>query len=1118
MLRKLPILIILSLATQFLFAKTQDEVIIIGQIDDALARTVLFSFKKNPFTGEQASFEAVTNDNKQFVTKVKLKQPSVVVMKYQNRAMRLYLSPGDTLKLRFNGARPLETATFDGSTGQVALQNVYMQQSLVRFSDWLDESFLSNLLHNRTSKEYYDYIEGIYKRKKDFLDTYPQEKKELFSETFLDYINSDVEYWRAHHLMKYYDVFGLNNIGHPISDYYFHFMNEVENMNFKALNNDYYLSYIEIFLKYWKEKSKEGQALSNQPDVIEEKTRVERIVKPPFVNTKVLEEPFATEKIISWLTKGEEAVYLNLHTAEKFKYISNDTIFEDTYYKVQTMDNKIGWVPASLVNLEEKTRVIRTVRMRNCLDPNSPLCGFEQYLAGKILYFMVAKDIMFSALNDSEAGTEQRIKDFNVNNLYPEFTELLNTVFQNIKADKGSGNNRLRIPDYVDFNYHTMEPYLLANALYKLKPVSASVSPEVIASTSPQSSEKQQQDEADKKKALDAALAIQRQKDKDEDDKVRQAAAIAEAKTRQAAIEAKKIIDAQMEAKRIADAKLAEIEAKRIADAKLAEIEAKKVADAKLAEIEAKKIADAKLAEIEAKKIADAKLTEIEAKKIADAKLAEIEAKKIADAKLAEIEAKKIEEAKEHQAQLAIEEKNKKAALELAEAKAKALQEKLALEEQNRKKTLEEEAAKTKALQEKLALEEQKRKELLAQQTAAAKDTDESIKAKKAQFTADSLKAVELLAITEQNNAAKLKDAIALNDRIANETKELNELRRKAAAEKLELEEILKKQKAAAAEFAIQEAKRKETQKQAELQAAKIAADKLEAEKAKLIADKLELEKAKLAADKLEKAKLAADKLEKEKAKLAAEKLEVEKAKLAAEKLELEKAKLAAEKLELEKEKARLAIKKTDSVPMSTPAIQAAPSVAAATTTEGGIQLVSSKPGIELDNSVQAVALNPNDYKPGATVRFEGMLINEGVPPFSFMDINGKEIRQPDLLGKVVYIDFWATWCAPCKEHIRYIQSTIEETKEKDIVYLFISVDKDTNKWRNYVKENNLGGIHVNDLQGLVSMYWNIQALPNYFLLGKDGRVAINSFIKSKKTLEDMIKYLLATNYQGEKR
>jgi thiol-disulfide isomerase/thioredoxin len=182
-----------------------------------------------------------------------------------------------------------------------------------------------------------------------------------------------------------------------------------------------------------------------------------------------------------------------------------------------------------------------------------------------------------------------------------------------------------------------------------------------------------------------------------------------------------------------------------------------------------------------------------------------------------------------------------------------------------------------------------------------------------------------------------------------------------------------------------------------------------------------------------------------------------------------------------------------------------------------GVVFASAKAGMELNNDGNAMLLDQTiTYKPGETLRFEGMLINENVPPFSFTDINGNEVRQTDLLGKVVYIDFWATWCAPCKEHIRYMQSQIEENKNnKDIVYLFISVDSDTNKWRNYVRENNLGGIQVHDALRLVSMYWNIQALPNYFLLGKDGRVAINSFIKSKKSLEDMMKYLFNTNYQG---
>ncbi|MEO0043329.1 MAG: hypothetical protein RL329_2777 [Bacteroidota bacterium] len=961
MLRKLPIIIILSLVTQFLFAKSQDEVVIMGQIDDALARTVLFSFKKNPFTGEQASFEAVTNEDKQFVTKVKIRQPSVVLMKYQNRAIRLYLTPGDTLKMRFNGTRPLETIVFDGSTNQVALQNTYMQQSLMRFADWVDESFLSNMLYNRTATEYYKYINDIYNRKKDFLDTYAQAKKELFSEAFLDFITSDVEYWRAYHLMKYYDVYGLNNATHPIGDYYFNFIFEMDNMNHKALNNDYYLSYIELFLKYWKEKSKEGQALSNQPDIIEEKTRVERIVKPPFVTTRVLEDPFATEKVVSWLSRGEEAVYLNLHTAEKFKYVAQDTSFEDTFYKIQTMDNKIGWVPSSLVNIEEKTRVIRTMRVRNCLDPNSPLCGFDQHLSGKVLYFMVSKDIMFSALNEPEAATEQRIRDFNVNNLYPEFTELLNTVFQNIKADKMSGNNRLRVPDFIDFNYHTMEPYLLTNALYKLKPI---IMPTETANQ--QLADRNQQIDAEKAKK-DAEKAIAEQKQKDD-----------------IIAEQNQIADTEKTRKALADKKATE---------------------------DAEKLK-------KQQELATEAATALALKKQQD-ELAE--AKKLADAQADK-------EAKEHQTVLEIAEKKKNAILD----QQKALEAEIALR----------------------------------------------IKNSRAQWTADSIKTASIVAVTEKEKNENLQKEALLAATIKAEKKKLEDLRAKTAIENAAYDELLRKQKVAKEALAIQEKKRKE----AEVLAAKMEAERIETARI-----------AKIAALKAEKEQL-------EKERIVAE----EKKRIEAE--NAEKVRIAA--IEADK-------KRNDTVVKPTPAVQTAPSIAA---TSDAIQFAASKPGMEIDNTLPAVALDPTAYKPGETVRFEGMLINEGVPPFSFVDINGKEVRQPDLLGKVIYIDFWATWCAPCKEHIRYMQSAIEENKDKDIVYLFISVDKDPTKWRNYVRENNLGGIHVNDQQGLVSMYWNIQAVPNYFLLGKDGRVAINSFIKSKKSLEDMAKYLLATKYQGLSR
>jgi tetratricopeptide (TPR) repeat protein len=154
----------------------------------------------------------------------------------------------------------------------------------------------------------------------------------------------------------------------------------------------------------------------------------------------------------------------------------------------------------------------------------------------------------------------------------------------------------------------------------------------------------------------------------------------------------------------------------------------------------------------------------------------------------------------------------------------------------------------------------------------------------------------------------------------------------------------------------------------------------------------------------------------------------------------------------------------------------------------------TSKPNIFFDSSIPIMSAYGSEQT-DTLKRFVGMLPTEEVPPFSFLDINGKEIRQPDLRGNLVYIGFWATWCTPCKEHIHNMQSTMEATKDRDIVYLFVSEDKDPNKWRNYVKENNLGGFHVNDQQGLVAMYWNIQALPNFFLLDKNGRVLLNSML-----------------------
>lgn len=115
-------------------------------------------------------------------------------------------------------------------------------------------------------------------------------------------------------------------------------------------------------------------------------------------------------------------------------------------------------------------------------------------------------------------------------------------------------------------------------------------------------------------------------------------------------------------------------------------------------------------------------------------------------------------------------------------------------------------------------------------------------------------------------------------------------------------------------------------------------------------------------------------------------------------------------------------------------------------------------------------------------------------PDFNFTDVNGKLVSLKSLRGKYVYIDVWATWCAPCKAEIPFLQKVEHDYEGKNIYFVSLSVDRmaDKPKWISYVKDHKLGGIQLmsdNDFNSEFVKKYNINSIPRFILIDPTGKI-----------------------------
>ncbi|NJO24861.1 MAG: TlpA family protein disulfide reductase [Bacteroidia bacterium] len=134
-------------------------------------------------------------------------------------------------------------------------------------------------------------------------------------------------------------------------------------------------------------------------------------------------------------------------------------------------------------------------------------------------------------------------------------------------------------------------------------------------------------------------------------------------------------------------------------------------------------------------------------------------------------------------------------------------------------------------------------------------------------------------------------------------------------------------------------------------------------------------------------------------------------------------------------------------------------------------------------------------------------------PELALEDINGNSFHLSEFKGKVVLIDFWASWCAPCRANNPKLLELYGKYKDKGFEILGVSIDNKKDLWKNAIQHDNLTWKQVIDDKGWnaeSTIVYGVDAIPASFLLDKKGRiVGINI---NGRQLEGKIKKLLSSS------
>lgn len=135
--------------------------------------------------------------------------------------------------------------------------------------------------------------------------------------------------------------------------------------------------------------------------------------------------------------------------------------------------------------------------------------------------------------------------------------------------------------------------------------------------------------------------------------------------------------------------------------------------------------------------------------------------------------------------------------------------------------------------------------------------------------------------------------------------------------------------------------------------------------------------------------------------------------------------------------------------------------------------------------------------------------IGSTAPSFTQMDTAGNPVSLEQFRGKVVLLDFWATWCAPCVRELPNMKALWQQYRNKNFQIVSVSLDFNLTDWRTFIRQYDLNWVHVADgnyWHNTVARRYGITGIPQMYLIDETGKIISEGIVIDEDRIENALK------------